>query len=33
MGGHWILPTGVIPDGPLRRFYEMSLFPLPLGQP
>ena len=33
MGGHWSLQNGVIPDGSSRRFYEMSLFPLSLGQP
>ena len=33
MGGHWKLQNGVIPDGSSRRFHEISLFPLPLGQP
>src|SRR6218665_2769591 len=31
IGGHRILQNGVIPYGPSRLFYEISLFPLPQG--
>src|SRR6218665_3936517 len=31
MGSHWRLQNGVIPYWPSRRFYEISLFPLPQG--